>query len=158
VHNCDFLNLELYWQKEYRSNFIGSQEYSWDFTELAAENTREVQLVWENGPSIKEVLPVLVKWRHVRKLALRLDERHFPSSEFCFTSPSQLQIKPICFYKMIRMFCFSERSATSHWWFLLTFWWLYPWKSFENKSIIELFIYVFKLRTNFMEYWTNTTH
>ena len=55
-----------------------------DVTDLAAENMKEVELVWEKGHSIAQVLPVLAKWRQLRKLTLFLDERHHPSSEvFC---------------------------------------------------------------------------
>ena len=55
-----------------------------DVTDLAAENMKEVELGWEKGPSIAQVLPVLAKWRQLRKLTLFLDERHHPSSEvFC---------------------------------------------------------------------------
>jgi hypothetical protein len=53
-----------------------------DITKLAAKkNLKEVKLHWEIGPSIEEVLPVLAKWRRLRKLALLLDGRDFPSSE-----------------------------------------------------------------------------
>jgi hypothetical protein len=52
-----------------------------DITEWAAENVKEVKLGWDKGPSIEQVLPVLAKWRHLRKLTFLLDERHYPSSE-----------------------------------------------------------------------------
>ena len=51
---------------------------------LAAENMKEVVLGWEKGPSIELVLPVVAKWRQLRKLTLFLNKRHHPSSEvFC---------------------------------------------------------------------------
>ena len=52
-----------------------------DVTELAAENMKEVVLGWDKGPSIKQVLPVLVKWRQLRKVTFPLHGRHYPSSE-----------------------------------------------------------------------------
>ena len=55
-----------------------------DLTEWAAENMKEVDLCWDKGPSIEQVLTVLAKWRQLRKLTLFLDERSHPSSEvFC---------------------------------------------------------------------------
>jgi len=55
-----------------------------DLTDLAAENIKEVELGWEEGPSIEQVLPVLAEWRQLRKLTLFLDERHHSSFEvFC---------------------------------------------------------------------------
>jgi hypothetical protein len=55
-----------------------------DITELAAENMKEVKIGWSKKPSIEQVLPVLAKWRQLRKLTLCLDFRHFPPVEvFC---------------------------------------------------------------------------
>ena len=56
-----------------------------DITEWAAENMTEVDLRWDKGPSIEQVLPVLAKWRQLRKLTVISYERHhYPSSEvFC---------------------------------------------------------------------------
>jgi hypothetical protein len=55
-----------------------------DITEWAAENMKDVELGWDKGPSIKQVLPVLAKWRQLRKLTLSFDFRHFPPAEvFC---------------------------------------------------------------------------
>ncbi len=55
-----------------------------DLTEWAAENMKEVELGLDKGPSIERVLPVVAKWRQLRKLTLFLDEGHHPSSEvFC---------------------------------------------------------------------------
>jgi hypothetical protein len=43
-----------------------------DFAELeSAENLKEVDLNWREGPSIEEMLPTLKKWRFLRRLALR---------------------------------------------------------------------------------------
>jgi hypothetical protein len=52
-----------------------------DITELAAGNLKEVELGWDKGPSIEQVLPVLAKWRKLRKVALCFRERQPPSSE-----------------------------------------------------------------------------
>ena len=36
-----------------------------------AENITEIKLIWEEGPSIEEVLPILKRWRHLRQLTLQ---------------------------------------------------------------------------------------
>ena len=41
-----------------------------DFTGFNATNVKEVTLVWEKGPSIEELLLVLVKCRQLRKVRL----------------------------------------------------------------------------------------
>jgi hypothetical protein len=41
-----------------------------DFAEFNATNIKEIELVWEKGPSIEEVLLVLVKCRQLRKASL----------------------------------------------------------------------------------------
>lgn len=48
-----------------------------DLTELDAENMLEVSLRWEEGPLIEQLLPVIMKWRHLRQLTL--DEIPVPS-------------------------------------------------------------------------------
>ena len=51
-----------------------------DFAELEpAERTTEVHLSWGSGPSIEEVLPVIKRWRHLRRLTLH--PRDFPRFE-----------------------------------------------------------------------------
>jgi hypothetical protein len=52
-----------------------------DITEWVAENMTEVELGWDKGPSIEQVLPVLRKWRQLKKVTLRLHGRHYPSPE-----------------------------------------------------------------------------
>ena len=40
-----------------------------DLAELEpAENTTDITLRWEKGPSVKEVLPLLKRWRHLCRL------------------------------------------------------------------------------------------
>jgi hypothetical protein len=54
-----------------------------DFAELEpAEYTTEVHLSWGSGPSIEEVLPILRRWRHLRRLTLsRWYDRSVPPFE-----------------------------------------------------------------------------
>jgi hypothetical protein len=41
-----------------------------DFAEFNATNVKELTLVWDKGPSIEEILLLLVKCRQLRKLSL----------------------------------------------------------------------------------------
>ena len=52
-----------------------------DITEWAAENMTEVDLAWDKGPSIRQAVPVIMKWRQLRKATLRRFGQHRPSSE-----------------------------------------------------------------------------
>ena len=43
-----------------------------DLAELEpAENITDITLFWVEGPSLEECLPVLKRWRHLRRLTLR---------------------------------------------------------------------------------------
>jgi hypothetical protein len=55
-----------------------ASEFTMSNSKLAAENIKNIH--WDIGPSIED-LPVLAKCRRLRKLALFLDGRDFPSSE-----------------------------------------------------------------------------
>ncbi len=52
-----------------------------DFAELNATNTKEIELVWEKGPSIEEALLVLLKCRQLRKLRISVGEELVPTFE-----------------------------------------------------------------------------
>ena len=43
-----------------------------DFAELeSAENLNEAHLSWKEGPSIEEMLPILKRWRFLRRVSLQ---------------------------------------------------------------------------------------
>ena len=50
------------------ASFVNVQDIA-DFK--PAENITEIKLIWEEGPSIEEVLPILKRWRHLRQLTLQ---------------------------------------------------------------------------------------
>ncbi len=52
-----------------------------DFAEFNATNMKEVELLWEKGPSIEEVLLVLVKCRQLRKLRFYVGKELGPTFE-----------------------------------------------------------------------------
>ena len=52
-----------------------------DFAELNATNMKEIELMWEEGPSIEEVLLVLMKYRQLRKLKISVGEELVPTCE-----------------------------------------------------------------------------
>jgi hypothetical protein len=57
-----------------------------DFLELeSAENMTDISLNWNNGASIEEVLPILRRCRHVRRLTLSWwsDRSVLPFEELC---------------------------------------------------------------------------
>jgi hypothetical protein len=60
--------------------FASRKENLKDITEWAAENMTDVNVGWDKGPSVEQVLPVLVKWRQLRKVTLPSHGQHYPSS------------------------------------------------------------------------------
>ena len=52
-----------------------------DFAEFNVTNLKEVRLVWEKGPSIEEVLLVLLKCRQLRKLSFFVGGELVPTFE-----------------------------------------------------------------------------
>ena len=66
-----------------------------DFAELEpAERTTEVHLSWGSGPSIEDVLPILRRWRHLRRLTLsRWSDRSVPPIQVPRSQCRWLQLK-----------------------------------------------------------------
>ena len=53
-----------------------------DLAELGpSEMMTEVGLGWREGPSIEEILPTLRRWRHLRRLTLRIWNSSITRSE-----------------------------------------------------------------------------
>jgi len=61
--------------------FASSKANLKNITQWAAENMTDVDVGWDKGPSFEQVLPVLVKWRQLRKATLPSHGKHYPSSE-----------------------------------------------------------------------------
>jgi len=68
--------VEILWM---RTSFLNL----WDLAEWEpAESITDITLVWSCGPSIGDVLPILKRWRQVRRLTLRkYCNRYAPSFE-----------------------------------------------------------------------------
>ena len=69
-----------------------------DYTVLeAATNMTKVSICWGEGHSIEDILPVLKRWRHLRRLTLSCNESSLP------------QVKVICDFimKMKNLTCFQ---------------------------------------------------
>ncbi len=47
-----------------------------------AENITDIILDWDSGPSIEDVLPILKRWRQLRRLTLRKYRNLFSHSEY----------------------------------------------------------------------------